>query len=41
MQKFLHKKLGLSQKGQKQAADLQHNAITSLIQFVQLHNKVN
>ena len=33
--------LGLPQKGLKQVADLQHNALTSLIHFVQLYDKVN
>ena len=33
--------LGLPQKGQKQVYDLQRNALTRLIHFVQLHNKVN
>ena len=31
----------LPQKGLKQVADIQHNASTSLILFVQLHNKVD
>ena len=41
--KFLIKtgQLGLPQKGQKQVYDLQCNALTSLINFVQLHSKVD
>ena len=37
MKKFLTKtgSLGLPQKGHKQVANLQHNALTSLIHFVQ------
>ena len=30
-------KLGLPQKGQKRVYDLQRNALTSLVHFVQLH----
>ena len=30
----------MPQTGQKQVADIQRNALTSLIHFVQLHNKV-
>ena len=30
-------RVGMPQKGQKRGVDLQRNAVTSLIQFVQLH----
>ena len=33
--------LGLPQKGQEQVTDLQRNALTSPIHFVQFYNKVN
>ena len=43
MKKFLTKAgwLGLAQKGQKQVYDIQHNALISLIHFVQLYSKVD